>query len=125
MIGLADMVLSWLLIGILLASLIGVFVPPHIFHRFLGATPLGLLLTLALAAVLEVCSEGTAPLAFEIYKNTGAFGNVFAFLMGGVVTDYTEIGLVWSNLGRKTAFWMVAVALPQVVLLGALFNLIF
>ncbi len=119
---LAVMVLPWILIGILLGGLVSTFVPQHIFHHYFGPTLLGLLVTLALATVLEVCSEGTSPLAFTIYRETGAFGNAFAFLMGGVVTDVTEIGLVWKNLGPKTALWMLAISLPQVVLLGWIFN---
>ncbi len=122
---LVDMVLWWILAGIVLASLISAFVPQTIFHRFLGPSFLGLLVTMAVATVLEICSEGTSPLAFEIYKQTGAFGNAFAFLMGGVVTDYTEVGLVWMNLGKKTALWMLAITIPQVLLLGWVFNLLF
>ncbi len=119
---LANMVLGWILIGILLASLSAALVPQDIFRNFLGPTFIGLLITLVIAAVLEVCSEGTSPLAFEIFKQTGAFGNAFAFLMGGVVTDYTEIGLVWMNLGKKTALWMLGLTLPQVLLLGWIYN---
>ena len=122
---LVDMVLWWILIGIVLASLVSAFVPETFFQRFLGSSLLGLFATLVLAAVFEVCSEGTSPLAFEIYKQTGAFGNAFAFLMGGVVTDYTEIGLVWMNLGRKTALWMLLITIPQVFLIGWIFNTIF
>jgi uncharacterized membrane protein YraQ (UPF0718 family) len=81
-------------------------------------------MTILVATIFEICSEGTSPLAFEIYKQTGAFGNAFAFLMGGVVTDYTEVGLIWINLGKKTALWMLAITLPQVILLGWIFNLI-
>ncbi len=120
--GLARMVLHWILLGMVLASLSGAFVPASIFHRFLGPSLLGLFMTLVLATVLEVCSEGTSPLAFEIYKQTGAFGNAFAFLMGGVITDFTEISLVWANLGKKTALWMIAISLPQVLIFGWLFN---
>ncbi len=119
---LADMVLMWILIGMMLAGLAGAFVPSHVFHQYLGPTLLGLLVTLVIATVLEVCSEGTSPLAFEIYRQTGAFGNAFVFLMGGVVTDFTEIGLIWKNLGKRTAFWMVAISLPQAILLGWLYN---
>jgi len=122
---LAQMVLWWILIGMVLASLASAFVPANIFHRFLGPTLVGLLITIALAAVLEVCSEGTSPLAFEIYRQTGALGNAFAFLMGGVVTDYTEIGLVWMNLGKRTALWMLVLTIPQVLLLGWIFNTLF
>jgi len=121
-IDLAVMVLPWILVGILLGGLVSTFVPQHVFHHYFGPTLLGLLITLALATVLEVCSEGTSPLAFTIYRETGAFGNAFAFLMGGVVTDVTEIGLVWKNLGPRTALWMLAISLPQVVVLGWMLN---
>ena len=123
--GLADMVLGWVLVGVILAGLAGALVPQGIFERFFGPSFTGLLVTMALAAVLEVCSEGTSPLAFELYQKTGAFGNAFAFLMGGVVTDYTEIGLVWMNIGRKTAVWMLIITIPQVILAAAFFNWIF
>ncbi|OGX06154.1 MAG: hypothetical protein A3G87_02115 [Omnitrophica bacterium RIFCSPLOWO2_12_FULL_50_11] len=119
---LAEMVLFWILLGMVLAALTSAFVPQAVFDRFLGPTFSGLIMTMLVAAVVEVCSEGTAPLAFELYRQTGAFGNTFAFLMGGVVTDYTEIGLLWSNLGKKTALWLIAVTLPQVLLIGYLFN---
>lgn len=119
---LIEMVMGWILIGMILASLVSAFVPTHLFHRFLGPSLGGLLGTLLVATILEVCSEGTSPLAFEIYRQTGAFGNAFAFLMGGVVTDYTEIGLLWTNLGRRTALWTLGIALPQVLVLGWFFN---
>lgn len=119
---LMEMVLGWVLFGTLLASFVSAFVPAHIFHRFFGPSVLGLFMTLLAATIIEVCSEGTAPLAFELYKQTGAFGNAFAFLMGGVATDYMEIGLIWKNLGRKTAVWMLIVAIPQILILGWAFN---
>jgi uncharacterized membrane protein YraQ (UPF0718 family) len=120
---LSQMVLWWILFGMLLASLAGAFIPAHFFHKFMNATFTGLILTLALATVIEVCSEGSSPLAFEIYRQSGALGNSFTFLMAGVVTDYTEIGLLWSNVGRKVALWLPAVTVPQVLLLGYIFNL--
>ena len=121
-VSLSDMVLLWILIGMVLAGLISAFVPPDIFHQYLGPTLRGLFVTLGMAAVIEVCSQGTAPLAFEIYRQTGAFGNAFAFLMAGVVTNFTQIALVWKNVGRRTALWMLVISLPQVVFLGWMFN---
>jgi uncharacterized membrane protein YraQ (UPF0718 family) len=121
---LADMILWWIVFGLLLASLSAAFIPAHIFHAYLGPTLLGLLVTLVFATVIEVCSEGSAPLAFEIFRQTGALGNSFVFLMAGVVTDYTEIGLLWANVGRKTVLWLPVVCVPQAVLLGWLFNLL-
>ena len=124
-VSLSNMVLWWILIGIGLASLAGAYVPEHFFHAYMGPTLPGMLATLAVATILEVCSEGTAPLAFEIFRQTGAIGNSFVFLMAGVATDYTEIGLLWHNVGRKTALWLPVVAVPQILILGVIANLLF
>lgn len=122
---LTEMVLWWIILGVLIASVAGAYIPVHFFHRFMGPSIVGLLVTLALATVIEVCSEGSSPLAFEIYRQSGALGNSFAFLMAGVVTDYTEIGLLWTNVGRRVALWMPLVSVPQVLVLGYLINTIF
>jgi len=122
---LSRLVLWWVLLGMLIASLAGAFIPAHFFHKFMGPTLLGLVVTLGLATVIEVCSEGSSPLAFEIYRQTGSLGNSFVFLMAGVVTDYTEIGLLWSNVGRKVALWMPLVAVPQVIAVGYIANIFF
>ncbi|MDP3702923.1 MAG: permease [Candidatus Omnitrophota bacterium] len=122
MIPLGRMVLGWVQLGLILSAAFGTLIPHDLFGRFLGPSLVGLLLTLLLAAVIEVCSEGTAPLAFELYRHTGAFGNAFAFLMGGVVTDYTELGALWTNIGRRTVFWLLAVTLPLVIIMGFVLN---
>lgn len=119
----AHMVLWWILIGTLIASAFGAFIPHEIFQRYLGPTLLGLLATLAIATIIEVCSEGSAPIAFEIFRQTGAFGNAFIFLMAGVVTDLTEIGLIWTNIGKRAAIWLPIIAVPQALLVAYFFNL--
>ncbi|MBT8446807.1 MAG: ATPase [Gammaproteobacteria bacterium] len=121
---LANMVLWWIIIGLLIAAVLGAYLPQHVFTEWLGPTPLGLAATLAVATVIEVCSEGSAPIAFELYEQIGKLGNPFVFLMAGVVTDYTEIGLVWTTIGRRTAIWLPLLAVPQVLLAGMLLNLL-
>jgi|TARA_Y100000310_G_scaffold238535_1_gene241941 hypothetical protein len=119
---LAKMVVWWILIGMILASFARAFVSHEFFAKYMGPTLLGLVVTLVIATIIEVCSEGSAPMAFELFKQTGAFGNSFAFLMVGVATDYTEIGLIWSNIGKKTALWLPVITVPQIIVLGYLFN---
>ena len=121
-VGLANMVLWWIVIGFLAAVFIRAYVPAHIFTEWLTPGMGGLLITLAVATIIEICSEGSAPLAFEIFNKTGSLGNPFVFLMAGVATDYTEIGLIWTNIGKRTAIWLPIVAVPQIVLVGILFN---
>ena len=122
MIPLGRMVLGWVQLGLVVSALLGALVPQEAFLRFFGPSIGGLALTLLAATVIEVCSEGTAPLAFELFRQTGALGNAFAFLMGGVVTDYTELAAFWANIGRRTVLWMLVITLPLVVAVGWLLN---
>ncbi|MBI4342003.1 MAG: permease [Candidatus Omnitrophica bacterium] len=121
---LGRMVLGWVQLGLLLSALAGGLIPHGAFQRFFGPSLGGLLLTLLAATVVEVCSEGTAPLAFELYRHTGALGNAFAFLMGGVITDYTELAAVWRAIGKRTVLWILLVTIPMVVALGLILNLL-
>ena len=122
---LANMVLWWILLGVLFAAVIGAYVPEHYFMDYMGPDALGMLVTLVFATIIEVCSEGTSPLAFEIFDNTGVLGNPFVFLMAGVATDYTEIGLLWSNIGKRTALWLPLIAVPQILAYGWFLNVYF
>jgi hypothetical protein len=119
---LSKMVIWWVLLGFLLASIIGAYLPDEIFNNYFGPNILGLFVTLLLATVMEICSEGTAPMAFELFKKTGAFGNSFVFLQAGVVTDFTEIGIITTNIGKKAAIAMVIVCVPLVIISGFLLN---
>jgi uncharacterized membrane protein YraQ (UPF0718 family) len=120
---LTKMVLWWLIIGMVMASFARAYIPTTLFVEYMGPTIVGLLITLLFATIIEVCSEGSAPLAFEIFNQTGAFGNSFIFLVSGVITDYTEIGLIWSNIGKKAAIWLPIITIPQALLIAYLFNL--
>lgn len=121
----AKMVVKWLLFGVVLAALIRQFVPMDIYQTWFGPTFVGLMLTLAVTTVIEVCSEGSVPIAADLLTRAAAPGNAFVFLMAGVATDYTEI-LV---LRDTTKSWKIALALPlitvpQIMLLGWIVNMI-
>ncbi len=120
---LTKMVMWWLIIGMLIAAFARAYIPQNLFQEYMGPTVLGLVITLFFATIIEVCSEGSAPLAFEIFQKTGAFGNSFTFLMAGVATDYTEIGLIWHNIGKRAAIFLPIITVPQVLILAYIFNL--
>lgn len=124
-VSLSNMVLWWILIGMGIAALAGAYIPEHFFQQYMSASLGGLAVTLLVATVIEVCSEGSAPMAFEIFKQTQAIGNSFVFLMAGVATDYTEIGLLWHNVGKRTALFLPIVTVPQIVFFGWVANIIF
>jgi uncharacterized membrane protein YraQ (UPF0718 family) len=113
----------WLHIGMLIAAFARTYIPPYYFLEFMGPSLIGLFVTLFFATIIEVCSEGSSPLAFEIYNQTGAFGNSFTFLLAGAATDYTEIGFIASNIGKKAALWLPIITIPQILFLGYIYNM--
>ncbi|MBI2069324.1 MAG: permease [Elusimicrobia bacterium] len=120
---LTGMTLPWISLGILLSAVISAHFG-HWIGGYMGRGATGPLAALVAASAIEICSEGSSPVAFEIYRQTAALGSAFVFLQAGVVTDFTEISLVAANAGKKTALAMVAVALPQTLLAGYLLNLL-
>ncbi len=117
------MVLRWLLFGVLLAALIRTFVSLDTFQTWFGPTLVGLLLTMVAATVIEVCSEGSTPIAADLMTRAAAPGNSFAFMMAGVSTDYTEIMVIRDTTRSwKIALFLPLVTLPQVFLLAVLLN---
>lgn len=119
----SQMVVRWLLVGILLAVLVRAFVDPELFAQWFGPTLVGLGATLLAATIIEVCSEGATPLAADIYTRAGAPGNSFAFLMAGVATDYTEL-MVLRDTTRswRLAFALPLLTVPQVIVMGIVMN---
>lgn len=119
----SKMVLRWLLFGILLAAILRALLDPSQFEAYFGATMFGLLMTIILATVLEVCSEGATPIAADIVTRAQAPGNGFAFLMAGVATDYTEI-MVLKDMAKswKFALFLPLITVPQVILVALLIN---
>ena len=116
-------VLRWLLFGVLLAAAIRSFVSVDFFQQWFGPSVLGMLLTLIAASVIEVCSEGSAPIAADLLNRALAPGNAFTFMMAGVSTDYTEIMVLKGTTHSwKIALFLPLITLPQVVAIGYVLN---
>ena len=117
------MIVRWLMLGVLLAAVIRTFVPIDAFQTYFGATLAGLGMTLLVATILEICSEGSTPIAADLVTRAAAPGNGFAFLMTGVATDYTEIMSLKETTGSwKIALFLPLVSVPQIVFIAWLMN---
>ena len=123
--GLRDsrMVFRWLFFGIVLATAIRAFVPLDTYQALFGPTVAGLLLTLLAATVIEVCSEGSTPIAADIVTRAAAPGNGFTFLMAGVATDYTEVMVIRDmTKSWEIALFLPLISLPQILVIGWVLN---
>lgn len=117
------MVLRWIFFGVLLAGLVRAFFSPETFGTWFGPTLAGLGLTVLVATIMEVCSEGSTPIAADLLTRANAPGNGFAFLMTGVSTDYTEIMVLKETTGSfKLALFLPLITVPQVIAVAWLLN---
>lgn len=124
--GLLDsrMVLRWILFGVLLASIIRAVLDISVFQQYFGPTMIGLLFTLLAATIIEVCSEGSTPIAADLLTRAKAPGNSFAFLMAGVSTDYTEIMVLKdATKSWKIALFLPLITVPQIFMIAWLVNI--
>ena len=119
----ARVVIRWSLFGLILAGLIRALMPEEAFATWFGATMGGLWLTLLATTVIEVCSEGSTPIAADLMNRAAAPGNSFTFLMAGVATDYTEVMSIRDTTRSwKIALFLPLVTVPQIMLIGAVLN---
>lgn len=115
--------LRWVLLGVVMTATARVFIAEEDFHQWFGPTIAGLALTIVMATIIEVCSEGSVPLAADLILRGQATGNGFAFLMAGVSSDYTEVMMLREATGRwKLALLLPLVTLPQVMLISYVLN---
>ena len=119
----SQMILRWIFFGTVLAAAIRAVVPADVFGDWFGPTWMGVLLTLVAATVIEVCSEGSSPIAADLVTRANAPGNGFAFLMAGAATDYTEImALKETTRSWKMSLVLPMLTLPQVVVIAWMVN---
>lgn len=117
------MVLRWLLFGVVLAAAIRTLMPTDMFASWFGPTLAGLGLTILAATIIEVCSEGSAPIAADLLTRAASPGNSFAFLMTGVSTDYTEIMVMRDTTQSwRIALMLPALTVPQVIAVALMIN---
>ena len=108
----------------MLASAIRAVLDVSTYQEYFGPTMAGLLLTLLAATIIEVCSEGSTPVAADLLTRAKAPGNSFAFLMAGVSTDYTEVMVLKDTTKSwKIALFLPLITVPQIFLIAWLVNI--
>ncbi len=119
----STMVLRWVLLGLVMGAAIRAVFPQEVFAQTFGPSAQGLGLTMLATSIIEVCSEGSIPIAADLLSRANAPGNAFAFLMAGVATDVTELLVLKDITGRwKTALLLPALTVPWVLLIGWYLN---
>ena len=116
-------VIRWIAFGVLMAGVVRSVMDANMFQSVFGPTVMGLMVTIGMATIIEVCSEGSTPIAADLMTRANAPGNSFAFLMAGVATDYTEIMVLKDTTNSwRLPLFVPLITLPQIVVVSLVIN---
>ncbi len=111
-----------LLVGLLLAALITVLVPPGALARVLGGGIVPILVMIAVGMPLYVCATGSVPLAAGFIHAGVAPGAALAFLIAGPATNAAAVTTLHRVLGRRTLAIYLGTVAASAVAAGLLVN---
>lgn len=119
---LIDDIGGWLLFGVLLAGLIGVFVSPSMINTYLGSGFLSMLFMLIIATPLYVCATASTPIAAALVVKGISPGAALVFLLAGPATNVATITVVARVIGKKAATIYVLSILICSLMMGLVAN---
>ena len=92
----------WLVLGLVLATLITMFVPEALFTEYLSRPWLNMLIVLAASVPLYVCATASVPIAAALLLKGVSPGAALVFLMAGPATNVATLTVLWQTIGKKT-----------------------
>lgn len=105
----------WFLIGLVLAGLITVLIPPDIFGKYLGSGLPAMLLMLAIGIPLYICATASTPIAAALILKGVSPGAALVFLLAGPATNMASLTVLTGVLGKRaTAIYLASIAICAV-----------
>lgn len=116
--GFVDMIDSmgkWLVIGLIIATLITVFVPDSLFVG-LRQYPLVAMIAVVLIAVpMYICATGSIPIAMSLMMKGLSPGVAFVLLMAGPAANFASMLILEKTQGRRaTAIYIISVIVTAI-----------
>ncbi len=115
----------WLIGGILVAAAISTAVPPDYFHGITWAHGIGgMLLVLAVALPLYVCTTASVPIAASLIAAGMPAGSALVFLMAGPATNVATLGAIYRALGVRVLSLYLGTVIVASIGLGMTFDFV-
>ena len=106
----------WFLIGLVLAGLITVLIPPDMFSKYLGSGLPAMLIMLAVGIPLYICATASTPIAAALILKGVSPGAALVFLLAGPATNMASLTVLTGVLGKRaTAIYLASIAICAVV----------
>ena len=107
---------GWFLIGLVLAGLITVLIPPDMFGKYLGSGLPAMLIMLAVGIPLYICATASTPIAAALILKGVSPGAALVFLLAGPATNMASLTVLTGVLGKRaTAIYLAAIAICAVL----------
>jgi hypothetical protein len=107
---------GWFFIGLALAGLITVLIPPDLFSRYLSSGLPAMLLMLVVGIPLYICATASTPIAAALILKGVSPGAALVFLLVGPATNMASLSVLTGVLGKRaTAIYLASIAVCAVV----------
>jgi len=113
---------KWLVIGLLLAALISLLLPPEFFSEYVSNDLLSMLIILVASIPLYVCATGSIPIAAVLLMKGISPGAALVFLMAGPATNAATITVLGKVMGKKPLFSYLVSIIGASLLFGFLID---
>jgi uncharacterized membrane protein YraQ (UPF0718 family) len=114
-----------LLLGLVIAGLMGALLPPNYFAGGLGQGFGAKVIMLLVGIPVYVCATATVPVAAALIVAGVSPGAALVFLMTGPATNAATITTVWTMMGRATALVYLGVVAVSALASGVLLDAIY
>lgn len=111
---------KWLVIGLLIATLITIFVPDSFFVGLRQYPLIAMIAVVLIAVPMYICATGSIPIAMSLMLKGLSPGVAFVMLMAGPAANFASILILDKTQGRKAT----AIYVSSVILTAIAFGLI-
>jgi HflK protein len=122
---LLDEIAHWLVVGIVVAALVAVLVPPSLIERYFASGLTTMLLMLVVAIPIYTCASASTPIAAALILKGLDPGAALVFLLAGPATNIGAVIVLLKMLGaRVVTIYLASIAVVSVAA-GYVLNWVF
>ena len=111
---------KWLVIGLVIATLITIFVPDSFFVGLRQYPLIAMIAVVLIAVPMYICATGSIPIAMSLMLKGLSPGVAFVMLMAGPAANFASILILDKTQGRKAT----AIYVSSVIIIAISFGLI-
>jgi len=116
---------KYLIIGLLVAALIGIIVPNDFFSSYIKNDTIEMLIMLIASIPIYVCATSSVPIAAMLFMKGLSPGAVLVFLMAGPATNAATINVISRVMGRRSLLIYLGTIIAFSFFFGFIINNIF